>query len=118
MRYGFLETYARIPWLLSKPAGMQNTKNGYSQSWPYSSSLGSIAGLCSTYRLGFGPGVHRSVELMGEPTCPGQTPHEHQFVSASPYSAVPLESVLRITADALRRGKYAVLIVQDTELPK
>jgi len=55
---------------------------------------------------------------MGEPTCPGQTPHEHQFVSASPYSAVPLESVLRITADALRRGKYAVLIVQDTELPK
>ena len=55
---------------------------------------------------------------MAERVCPGQTQQLHHFVSTSPWSTAPLEQVLRKTADALVGGKDAVLIVDDTALPK
>jgi len=56
---------------------------------------------------------------MAERVCPGQTQQLYHFVSTSPWStAPPLEQVLRRTADALVGGKDAVLIVDDTALPK
>jgi SRSO17 transposase len=48
----------------------------------------------------------------------GQTQQLHHFVSTSPWPTAPLEQVLRKTADALIGGKDAVLIVDDTALPK
>lgn len=65
-----------------------------------------------------GPGARKSVEPMAERVCPGQTQQLHHFVSTSPWSTAPLEHVLRRTADALVGGKDAVLIVDDTALPK
>ncbi len=65
-----------------------------------------------------GPGARKSVEPMAERVCPGQTQQLHHFVSTSPWSTAPLEQVLRQTADALVGGKDAVLIVDDTALPK
>lgn len=65
-----------------------------------------------------GPGARKSVEPMAERMCPGQTQQLHHFVSTSPWSTGPLEQVLRKTADALVGGKDAVLIVDDTALPK
>jgi SRSO17 transposase len=65
-----------------------------------------------------GPGARKSVEPMAERVCPGQTQQLHHFVSTSPWSTAPLEQVLRKTADALVGGKDAVLIVDDTALPK
>jgi SRSO17 transposase len=65
-----------------------------------------------------GPGARKSVEPMAERICPGQTQQLHHFVSTSPWSTAPLEQVLRKTADALVGGKDAVLIVDDTALPK
>jgi SRSO17 transposase len=55
---------------------------------------------------------------MAERVCPGQTQQLHHFVSTSPWSTAPLEQVLRRTADALVAGEDAVLIVDDTALPK
>ena len=63
-------------------------------------------------------GARKSVEPMAERVCPGQTQQLHHFVSTSTWSTAPLEQVLRKTADALVGGKDAVLIVDDTALPK
>jgi SRSO17 transposase len=65
-----------------------------------------------------GPGARKSVEPMAERVCPGQTQQLHHFVSTSPWSTAPLEQVLRKTADALVGGEDAVMIVDDTALPK
>ena len=65
-----------------------------------------------------GPGARKSVEPMAERVCPGQTQQLHHFVSTSPWPTAPLEQVLRKTADALVGGENAVLIVDDTALPK
>src|SRR5215210_6559601 len=65
-----------------------------------------------------GPGARKSVEPMAERVCPGQTQQLHHFVSTSPWATAPLEQVLRQTADSLVGGKDAVLIVDDTALPK
>ncbi|MBK4739171.1 IS701 family transposase [Noviherbaspirillum pedocola] len=65
-----------------------------------------------------GPGARKSVEPMAERVCPGQTQQLHHFVSTSPWPTAPLEQVLRKTADALVGGEDAVLIADDTALPK
>ncbi|HEX8886054.1 MAG TPA: IS701 family transposase [Noviherbaspirillum sp.] len=65
-----------------------------------------------------GLGARKSVEPMAERVCPGQTQQLHHFVSTSTWPTAPLEQVLRKTADALVGGKDAVLIVDDTALPK
>ena len=65
-----------------------------------------------------GSGARKSVEPMAERVCPGQTQQLHHFVSTSPWSTEPLERVLRQKADALVGGDEAVLIVDDTALPK
>lgn len=65
-----------------------------------------------------GPGARKSVEPMAERVCPGQTQQLHHFVCTSPWACEPLEQVLRQTADALVGGDDAVLIIDDTALPK
>lgn len=65
-----------------------------------------------------GPGARKSVEPMAERVCPGQTQQLHHFVCTSPWDCEPLEQVLRQRADALVGGDDAVLIVDDTALPK
>jgi SRSO17 transposase len=65
-----------------------------------------------------GPGARKSVEPMAERVCPGQTQQLHHFVCTSPWACEPLERVLRQTADALVGGDDAVLIIDDTALPK
>jgi SRSO17 transposase len=65
-----------------------------------------------------GPGARKSVEPMAERVCPGQTQQLHHFVCTSPWACEPLEQVLRQTADALVGGDDAVLIIDDTGLPK
>lgn len=65
-----------------------------------------------------GPGHRKSVQPMAERVCPGQTQQLHHFVSTSTWATEPLEQVLRKTADCLVGGDDAVLIVDDTALPK
>jgi len=65
-----------------------------------------------------GPGARKSIEPMAQRVCPGQNEQLHHFVCTSPWACEPLEQVLRKTADALVGGEDAVLIVDDTALPK
>jgi SRSO17 transposase len=65
-----------------------------------------------------GPGDRKSIEPMAERVCPGDTQQLHHFVSASPWATAPLEQVLAETADRLVGGPKAVLIIDDTALPK
>lgn len=65
-----------------------------------------------------GPGARKSVEPMADRVCPGQTQQLHHFVSTSPWATEPLEQVLCQTADRLVGGEDAVLIIDDTALPK
>src|SRR5215213_12023820 len=65
-----------------------------------------------------GPGERKSVEPMAARVCPGETQQLHHFVSAAPWATAPLERVLTEVADRLVGGPDAVLIVDDTALPK
>ena len=65
-----------------------------------------------------GPGERKSIEPMARRVCPGETQQLHHFVSTSPWATAPLEAVLLGTADRLVGGEAAVLIIDDTALPK
>jgi len=65
-----------------------------------------------------GPGERKSVEPMAARVCPGETQQLHHFVSTAPWATAPLEQVLAAVADRLVGGPDAVLIIDDTALPK
>lgn len=65
-----------------------------------------------------GPGERKSVEPMAAHVCPGDVQQLHHFVSAAPWAPTPLEGVLAQAANRLIGGPDAVLIIDDTALPK
>jgi len=64
------------------------------------------------------PAERKSVEPMAAHVCPGDVQQLHHFVSAAPWAPAPLEAVLARVADRLVGGRDAVLIIDDTALPK
>jgi SRSO17 transposase len=64
------------------------------------------------------PAERKSVEPMAAHVCPGEVQQLHHFVSAAPWAPAPLEAVLARVADRLVGGPDAVLIIDDTALPK
>ena len=64
------------------------------------------------------PGERKSVEPMAERVAPGDVQQLHHFVPASPWAAAPLQAVLAREAHRLVGGPEAVLVVDDTALPK
>src|SRR6202035_3279014 len=65
-----------------------------------------------------GPGERKSVQPMAERLAPGEYDQLHHFVAAGVWDAAPLESELLIQADRLVGGRDAVLVIDDTALPK
>jgi SRSO17 transposase len=65
-----------------------------------------------------GPGDRKSVEPLAARVAPGDYGQVHHFVNASTWDGAPLERVLAAKAQALVGGLDAVLIVDDTTLPK
>jgi SRSO17 transposase len=65
-----------------------------------------------------GPGERKSIEPITGRVAPGEVQQLHHFVSGSPWSTAPLEAVLAAKADELVGGPDAVLVVDDTGLPK
>lgn len=65
-----------------------------------------------------GPSERKSVEPMAAHLCPADVQQLHHFVSTSPWPTAPLEQVLAQVADRLVGGPDAVLILDDTALPK
>ena len=75
--------------------------------------------MCPLYIAGpIGPGERKSVQPMAERLAPGEYDQLHHFVSAGVWDAVPLEVELLIQADRLVGGRDAVLVIDDTALPK
>ena len=64
------------------------------------------------------PGERKSVEPMAARVAPGSAEQLHHFIGGSPWATGPLEAVLAREADRLVGGPEAVLVVDDTALPK
>jgi SRSO17 transposase len=65
-----------------------------------------------------GPGERKSVAPMAARVAPDDVQQLHHFVATSPWATAPLEQELARTAQRLVGGPPAVLIIDDTALPK
>src|SRR5688572_176018 len=76
-------------------------------------------GMCPLYVAGLiGPGDRKSVAPMAERLAPGEYDRLHHFIAAGVWDAAPLETELLVQADKLVGGSDAVLVIDDTALPK
>jgi len=105
---------------------MSGTRSDWSlelQSWlsPFLEKLGHKARrrMCPLYVAGLiGPGDRKSVQPMAERLAPGDYDQMHHFIADGVWNAAPLERELLVQADRLVGGSDAVLVVDDTALPK
>ena len=75
--------------------------------------------MCPLYVAGLiGPGDRKSVGPMAERLAPRDYDQLHHFVSSGVWDAAPLEEELARQADTLVGGPDAVLVIDDTALPK
>jgi SRSO17 transposase len=75
--------------------------------------------MCPLYVAGLiGPGDRKSVQPMAERLAPGDYDRLHHFVSAGVWDAAPLETELLTQADRLVGGSDAMLVIDDTAMPK
>jgi SRSO17 transposase len=75
--------------------------------------------MCPLYVAGLiGPGDRKSVQPMAERLAPGDYDQLHHFVAAGVWDAAPLETELFIQADQRVGGSDAVLVIDDTAIPK
>jgi SRSO17 transposase len=65
-----------------------------------------------------GPGARKSAEPLAARVAPADVQQLHHFVSASTWPTESLEAVLAAKADELVGGPDAVLVIDDTALPK
>ena len=88
---------------------------------PFLDRLGHKArrGMCPLYVAGLiGPGDRKSVAPIAERFASGDYDQLHHFVAASVRDAAPPEAELLVQANKLVGGGDAVLMVDDTALPK
>jgi len=75
--------------------------------------------MCPLYVAGLiGPGERKSIQPMAERLAPGDCDQLHHFVAAGVWDTAPLETELLIQADRLVGGGDAVLVIDDTAVPK
>src|ERR1700686_230506 len=75
--------------------------------------------MCPLYISGLiGPGDRKSVQPMAARLAPGEYDQLHHFIADGVWDAAPLESELLVQADRLVGGKDAVLVIDDTAMPK
>lgn len=75
--------------------------------------------MCPLYVAGLiGSGDRKSVAPMAERFAPGNYDQLHHFVAAGVWDAAPLEAELLIQAGGLVGASDAVLVIDDTAMPK
>src|SRR5947199_868621 len=75
--------------------------------------------MCPLYVAGLiGPGERKSIQPMAERLVPGDYDQLHHFIAAGVWDAAPLETELLVQADRLVGGSDAVLVIDDTAMPK
>jgi DDE superfamily endonuclease len=97
--------------------------NGDLERWlaPFLARLGHKARrrMCPLYVAGLiGPGERKSVEPMAARLAPGDYDQLHHFIASGVWDEAPLQEELAIQADKLIGGASAILVVDDTALPK
>src|SRR3974377_168752 len=88
---------------------------------PFLVRLGHKAGrqMCPLYVRGLiGPGDRKSIQPMAERLAVGEYDQLHHFIAAGVWDPKPLETELLVQADKLVGGSDAVLVIDDTALPK
>jgi SRSO17 transposase len=75
--------------------------------------------MCPLYVAGLiGPGDRKSVQPMAARLAAGDYDRLHHFIAAGVWDVAPLEAELLVQADRLVGGEAAVLVIDDTALPK
>ncbi len=75
--------------------------------------------MCPLYVSGLiGPGERKSVAPMAERLGFGDYDQLHHFIAAGVWDAAPVETELLVQADKLVGGSDAVLVIDDTAIPK
>lgn len=75
--------------------------------------------MCPLYVSGLiGPGDRKSIQPMAERLAPGGYDQLHHFIAAGVWDAAPVETELLVQADRLVGGSDAVLVIDDTAIPK
>src|SRR5881409_3674069 len=75
--------------------------------------------MCPLYVSGLiGPGDRKSVQPMAKRLALGACDQLHHFIAAGVWDAGPLETELVVQADKLVGGGDAVLVIDDTAIPK
>lgn len=75
--------------------------------------------MCPLYISGLiGPGDRKSVQPMAARLAPGEYDQLHYFIADGLWDAALLEAELLVQADRLVGGKDAVLVIDDTAMPK
>jgi SRSO17 transposase len=75
--------------------------------------------MCPLYVSGLiGPGDRKSIQPMARQLALGACDPLHHFIAAGAWDAAPLETELLVQADKLVGGSDAVLVIDDTAIPK
>ena len=75
--------------------------------------------MCPLYVAGLiGPGDRKSIQPMADRLAQGDYDQLHHFIAAGVWDAASLEAELLIQADRLVGGHDAVLVIDDTAMPK
>src|SRR6266478_7935990 len=75
--------------------------------------------MCPLYVSGLiGPGGRKSIQPMAKRLALGEYDQLHHFIAAGVWEASPVETELLVQADRLVGGRDAVLVIDDTALPK
>src|SRR5258705_5647252 len=75
--------------------------------------------MCPLYVSGLiGPGDRKSIQPMARRLALGECDQMHRFIAAGVWDAAPLEAELLVQADRLVGGSDAVLVIDDTAIPK
>lgn len=88
---------------------------------PFLSRLGHKARrkMCPVYVAGLiGPGERKSIEPIAARLAPNRYDRLHHFICDGVWDAGPLEEELAVQASSLVGGEDAVLVIDDTALPK
>jgi SRSO17 transposase len=75
--------------------------------------------MCPLYVAGLiGPGERKSLQPIAARLAPADYDQLHHFVAVGPWEEAPLEAELLAQANRLVGGADAVLVIDDTALPK
>src|SRR3954454_22115401 len=93
------------------------------QTWlePFLARLGHPARrrMCPLYVAGLmGPGERKSLQPIAARLAPADYDQLHHFIAVGPWDDEPLEAELLAQADRLVGGPDAILVIDDTALPK